>query len=60
MVGIKPPLPKPNDALARRLWSDPETAADLRRIGVEVPDQMSALFLMDGDEIGHLTKASIL
>jgi spermidine synthase len=59
MIGIKPPLPKANPAtagLARRLWSDRNTGADLVRIGVEVPEQMSALFVMDSDEIERLTQ----
>jgi spermidine synthase len=59
MIGIKPPLPKPNPAtagLARRLWTDSNTGADLLRIGVEVPEQMSTLFVMDGDEIERLTQ----
>lgn len=56
MIGIKEPLPEPNEILARQLWRDPETGADLRRIGVEFPEQMSALFLMDGEEIERLVK----
>jgi predicted membrane-bound spermidine synthase len=56
MIGIKPPLPRPNEELASQLWIDPGTGNDLRRIGVEEPGQMSALFLMDGDEIGRLVK----
>jgi len=56
MIGIKEPLPRPNEELARQLWRDPETSADLRRIGVELPEQMSALFLMGGEEIERLVK----
>jgi spermidine synthase len=56
MIGIKPPLPKPAEPLARRLWNDPGTGSDLVRIGVEVPEQMSALFVMDGEEIDRLTQ----
>jgi predicted membrane-bound spermidine synthase len=56
MVGIKPPLVRPNDGMARNLWVDSKTGADLRRIGVEVPEQMSALFLMDGEEIERLVQ----
>jgi len=59
MIGIKPPLPRPNPAtaeLARRLWSDRNTGADLVRIGVEVPEQMSTLFVIDSDEIERLTQ----
>jgi spermidine synthase len=36
--------------------SDPATGADLKRIGVEVPQQLGALFLMDGDEIDRMTR----
>jgi spermidine synthase len=56
MIGIKPPLPKPDQALARRLWNDRSTGSDLVRIGVEVPEQMSTLFIMDGEEIDRLTQ----
>jgi predicted membrane-bound spermidine synthase len=56
MIGIKPPLPKPDEPLARRLWSDRSTRSDLVRIGVEVPEQMSTLFVMDGEEIDRLTQ----
>ena len=56
MIGVKPPLPKPNEPLARRLWSDPNTGADLVRIGVEAPEQMSTLFVMDGEEINRITE----
>jgi len=56
MMGIKPPLPKPNEALGRRLWKDQSTGSDLVRIGVEVPEQMSTLFVMDGDEVDRLVR----
>lgn len=56
MIGIKPPLVRPNEGVSRNLWADSETGADLRRIGVEVPEQMSALFLMDGEEIERLVQ----
>lgn len=56
MIGIKPPLPKLDEPVARRLWSDRSTGSDLVRIGVEVPEQMSTLFVMDGEEISRLTQ----
>ncbi|HEY5991552.1 MAG TPA: hypothetical protein VIU10_03155, partial [Candidatus Udaeobacter sp.] len=56
LIGIKAPLPKPDEPLAHRLWTDSNTGADLVRIGVEVPEQMSTLFVMDGDEIDRLTQ----
>src|SRR6266545_201495 len=40
----------------RRLWNDPAMGMDLKRIGVEVPEQLGALFLMGGDEIDRLTR----
>jgi predicted membrane-bound spermidine synthase len=56
MIGIKPPLRKPDKEGARRLWSDSRSGADLVRIGLEVPAQMPALFVMDAEEIDRLTQ----
>jgi len=57
MIGIKPPLRTPDEKLARRLWTDPSSGSDLVRTGFEVPEQIPALFLMDGEEIERLTGA---
>src|SRR6266513_1834915 len=46
MVGMKPPVRKPDEELARRLWTDPSSGSDLIRTGFEVPDQIPALFVM--------------
>jgi spermidine synthase len=56
MLGINGPGHKRNEEELRQLWSDPGTGADLRRIGVEVPSQLGALFLMDGEEIDRITR----
>ena len=56
MMGINGPGRKVKEEEIRRLWSDPATGADLKRIGVEVPQQLGALFLMDGDEIDRITR----
>jgi spermidine synthase len=56
MTGMKGPLHKPSEEAARALWSDAGTRADLGRIGIEIPAQMSALFLMDGEEINRITR----
>jgi spermidine synthase len=56
MIGIKPPLPNPDEPIARRLWTEQSTSTDLLRIGIEVPEQMSTLFLMDADEIRRITE----
>jgi spermidine synthase len=41
-----------------RWWNDAATRADLIQIGVEVPEQMAALFVMDGDEIDRITRGT--
>jgi hypothetical protein len=41
-----------------RLWNDPRTGADLQRIGVETPQQLGALFVMDAEEIDRLTRGT--
>src|SRR5205807_9220909 len=56
MMGIKGPGRKVKEEEIRQLWSDPDSGADLKRIGVEVPQQLGALFLMDGDEIDRITR----
>jgi spermidine synthase len=56
MIGMKPPLRKPDEELAPGLWTDPSSRADLVRTGFEVPEQIPALFVMDGEEIDRLTQ----
>jgi len=56
MMGINGPGSRMNEEELRQLWSDPATGADLRRIGVEIPSQLGALFLMDGEEIDRITR----
>ena len=56
MMGINGPGRRINEEELRQLWSDPATGADLRRIGIEVPSQLGALFLMDGEEIDRITR----
>jgi spermidine synthase len=55
MMGIKGPGRKIDGSALRQLWIDPRSGADLRRIGMEVPQQLGALFLMDGEEIDRIT-----
>jgi spermidine synthase len=56
MMGIKGPGRRVDEEELRRLWSQPAAAGpDLRRIGVEIPQQLAALFLMDGEEIDRIT-----
>ena len=55
MMGINGPGRRATEDELRQLWNDSATGADLRRIGIEVPQQLGALFLMDGDEIDRIT-----
>jgi hypothetical protein len=56
MIGIKPPLRKPDEELARQLWTNASSRDDLVRIGLEVPEQMPALFVMAAEEIDKMTQ----
>ena len=56
MIGINPPLRKPDEELAHRLWTDPTTGPDLARVGLEVPEQMAASFVMDAEGIDRMTQ----
>jgi spermidine synthase len=58
MMGINGPGEKVEEDDMRRLWQDPITRTDLGRIGLEVPEQLAALFLMDGGEIDRLTEGT--
>jgi spermidine synthase len=55
MMGINGPGRKVSGDEFRQLWNESATGSDLRRIGIEVPQQLGALFLMDGDEIDRIT-----
>jgi hypothetical protein len=56
MMGINGPGRKIEASELRQLWNDSRSGADLRRIGIEVPQQMAALFVMDGEEIDLITR----
>jgi spermidine synthase len=56
MMGIKGPGRKVEEEEFRQLWINPDTGADLRGIGVEVPQQLGALFVMDGEEIDRIAQ----
>ncbi len=55
MMGINGPGHRVEEQELQRLWSGP-AGEGLRRIGVEVPQQLAALFLMDGEEIDRITR----
>jgi spermidine synthase len=55
MMGIKGISRKIDNRHFRRFWDYTNTREDLARIGVEVPEQLAALFVMDGDEIDRIS-----
>src|SRR6266700_1735411 len=55
MMGINGPGRRVTEDELRQLWNSPATGGDLRQFGIEVPQQLGALFLMDGDEIDRIT-----
>jgi predicted membrane-bound spermidine synthase len=56
MMGINGQGRKVKEEEIRQLWSNADSGADLRRIGIEVPQQLGALFVMDRDEIDRITR----
>jgi predicted membrane-bound spermidine synthase len=56
MMGINGQGRKVAEEEIQQLWSSADSGADLRRIGIEVPQQLGALFVMDGDEIDRITR----
>jgi spermidine synthase len=56
MMGINGQGRKVKEEEIRQLWSNADSGSDLRRIGLEVPQQLGALFVMDGDEIDRITR----
>jgi spermidine synthase len=55
MMGIKGPPQKIDNAQLQRPWRDSDTKSDLARIGIETPEQLAAMFLLDGDEIDRIS-----
>ncbi|MDQ6808874.1 MAG: fused MFS/spermidine synthase [Verrucomicrobiota bacterium] len=56
MTGINGPGERVYEQDLQKIWADPGRRTDLARIGVETPEQIGALFLMDGDEIERITR----
>jgi spermidine synthase len=54
MMGIKGAPRAIDNRQFRKFWDYTNTREDLARIGLEVPEQLAALFVMDGEEIDHV------
>jgi spermidine synthase len=55
MMGIRGLPRKIDNRQLRKFWDYTNTCEDLARIGIEVPEQLAALFVMDGKEIDRIT-----
>jgi predicted membrane-bound spermidine synthase len=55
MMGMNGSGRKLQEEEIRQLWRHTDSGGDLRRIGMEVPQQLGALFVMDGEEIDRIT-----
>jgi len=55
MMGIKGSGRKVKEEEIRQLWSQSGSGGDLRQIGIEVPQQLAALFVMDAEGIDQIT-----
>jgi hypothetical protein len=58
MMGIKGAPRKIDSDQVRKFWRFGSTRDDLARIGVEVPEQLAALFVMDGEEIDRIASGT--
>lgn len=56
MMGINGSGRKVREEEIRQLWTHADSGGDLRRIGIEVPQQLGALFLMGGEDINQITR----
>ncbi|HEY6071459.1 MAG TPA: hypothetical protein VIU85_08810, partial [Chthoniobacterales bacterium] len=55
MMGIKGAPRKIDNRQFRKFWDYTNTRDDLARIGIETPEQLAALYVMDGNEIERIT-----
>ncbi len=56
MLGINGAGPALSSKEVGYLWRDPSMREDLISVGMEIPEQLAALFLMDGAEIDRITQ----
>jgi spermidine synthase len=57
LLGTRGGLSRADDADFRSQWSDPVVSKRLREIGVEVPEQLGALFMLDTPELQLIRRA---
>ena len=58
MVGTRNALGPVSEEAFTRQWSDPLVAAEMKRVGLEEPEQLGALFIGDADYLARLIGSS--
>ena len=56
LAGIRAPVRAVTEEAFSRQWHDPEVATELRTLGLELPEQLAALFMLDAEGLGRLTQ----
>ena len=54
MVGTRNATSIPSEAQFTRQWTNPTVAAELKRLGIEQPEQLGALFIGDAEDLRAL------
>jgi spermidine synthase len=58
LAGIREPSHAPSEADFSRQWRDPVVGPELRTLGVEHPEQLAALFMLDAEGLARLTEGA--
>jgi spermidine synthase len=56
LAGIRAPVPAVTEEAFSRQWRDAEVATELRTLGLELPEQLAALFMLDAKGLDRLTR----
>ena len=58
LAGIREPVRAPSEDDFSRQWRDPVVGPELRTLGVEHPEQLAALFMLDAEGLARLTEGA--
>ena len=56
LAGIREPGPAVAEQEFSRQWRDPKVGAEMRTLGIELPEQLAALFMLDAAGLQRLTR----
>lgn len=58
LAGIRAPGPAVSEEAFSRQWHDPAVGTELRTLGLEQPEQLAALFMLDAEGLDRLTRGA--